>query len=115
MKLHLCYMEKRIHKKQNKQQKILLKKKNIGESLPSFKIKKEDILNGKNIIDLVASTNLFSSKSEIRRAIKNKGIKMNNKTVEDDKYIVSINSFGSGKIIKLSHGKKNHVIIKLVN
>ena len=94
--------------------KNTFEKKNIGESLPSFKIKKEDILNGKNIIDLVASTNLFSSKSEIRRAIKNKGIKMNNKTVEDDKYIVSINSFGSGKIIKLSHGKKNHLILKLI-
>ena len=62
---------------------------------------------------MVVKANLLSSKSEVRRTIKNKGIKLNNITVEDDKLNVSLDNFDSKKILKLSHGKKNHVILKL--
>ena len=50
----------------------------------------------------------------MRRTIINKCIKLNNETVENDKLNVSIDNFNNNKILKLSHGKKNHVIIKLV-
>jgi tyrosyl-tRNA synthetase len=46
--------------------------------------------------------------------IKNKGIKINNETVEDDKLTVTLNNFNQDNSIKLSHGKKNHVILKIV-
>ena len=46
-----------------------------GDELPIIKIKKNQINNGLNIIDLSVKTNLFSSKSEIRRTIKNSGLK----------------------------------------
>ena len=82
--------------------------------MPSININKDEITKGVNIVDLVVSSNLLTSKSEVRRTIKNKGIKINNETIEDDKKIISINSFNSNNFIKLSHGKKNHVIIKIV-
>ena len=94
--------------------KNTFEKRSIGDDLPSININKDEITKGVNIIDLVVTSNLLTSKSEVRRTIKNKGIKINNETIEDDKKIISINSFNSNNFIKLSHGKKNHVIIKIV-
>ena len=88
-------------------------KGSVGDDLPSIIIKKEKIKNGINIIDLVISSNLLTSKSEIRRMIKNKGIKINNDPVKDDKLNISLENFNKESILKLSHGKKNHVIVKI--
>ena len=71
--------------------------------------------SGMNIIDLVLQSELFVSKSEIRRTIKNKGIKLNNNTVDDEKKIISFSNFEGKDYLKLSHGKKKHVIIKITN
>ena len=94
--------------------KNTFEKKSIGEDLPSIKIKKEKLINGINIIDLVIASNLSISKSEVRRMIKNKGIKINNETVENDKLNVSLKNFNQNNFLKLSHGKKNHVILKII-
>ena len=94
--------------------KDTFEKRSIGESLPLVNIKKKELTNGINILDLVIAANLLSSKSEVRRMIKNKGIKINNETVEDDKLTVTLNNFNQDNSIKLSHGKKNHVILKIV-
>ena len=99
--------------KAEKTAKNIFEKGSIGDDLPVININSNDISNGLNIVDLVVTANLLSSKSEVRRTIKNKGIKLNNITVEDDKLNVSIDNFDSKKMLKLSHGKKNHVILKL--
>ena len=88
--------------------------KSIGDDLPSITFKKEKVINGINIIDLVLAANLSNSKSEVRRMIKNRGIKINNETIENDKFNVSLNNFDKKNFLKLSHGKKNHVILKVV-
>ena len=88
--------------------------KSIGDDLPSIIFKKEKVINGINIIDLVLAANLSNSKSEVRRMIKNRGIKINNETIENDKFNVSLNNFDKRNFLKLSHGKKNHVILKVV-
>ena len=88
-------------------------KGSVGDDLPLITIKKEKIKNGINIIDLVITSNLLTSKSEVRRTIKNKGVKINNNPIEDDKFNISLENFNEENILKLSHGKKNHVIIKI--
>ena len=85
----------------------------VGDDLPTVKIDKEEIKKGINIVDLVISSNLLTSKSEVRRAINNRGIKVNNETIENDKENISINNFNNENYLKLSHGKKNHIIIKM--
>ncbi len=69
--------------------KNTFEKKSIGEDLPSINLKKEEVINGINIVDLVITSNLLNSKSEVRRMIKNKGIKINNIPVANDKFNVS--------------------------
>jgi tyrosyl-tRNA synthetase len=101
--------------KAEKTAKNIFEKRSIGDDLKTVLIKKQIIDQGVNIIDLVLQSELFISKSEIRRTIKNKGIKLNNNAVEDEKKIISFSDFEGKDYLKLSHGKKKHVIIKIIN
>ena len=88
--------------------------RSVGKDLPTIKIKKNDITNGINILDLIILTKLCSSKGEVRRAIKNSGIKINNETIADENKIFYKNNFDQDNSIKVSHGKKQHVIVKII-
>ena len=85
----------------------------IGEDLPTLKIGKKEIENGVNIIDLVVLSKLLVSKSEVRRTIKNRGIKINNETIKDQNLQILLKDFKNQNFLKVSLGKKKHVIIKM--
>jgi len=77
-----------------------------GENLPNTKI---DISNiGNDVVNLVSIIDKNLSKSEIRRLIKSNGIKINNKTISDDKFKISSELLNKINFIKLSIGKKKH-------
>ena len=95
--------------------KNIFEKGSICDDLKSVEIKIKLIEDGINIIDLVNFTDLFVSKSEIRRAIKNKGLKLNNITIDDEKLIVSKDQLDNKNYFKLSHGKKKHILLKFTN
>ena len=86
----------------------------IGKSLPVVKIKKSVTVSGINILDLVLQTKLANSKSEIRRMIENNGLKINNEVVTDKTKIINQNDFDQDNNMKVSHGKKQHVIVKII-
>ncbi len=86
--------------------KSTFKENSTGEHLPSVKIGSN--LIGKNIISLIENINNDLSKSEIRRLIKNNGIKIDNQKIEDEKLLISKKLFESKGFIKLSVGKKRH-------
>ena len=87
--------------------------KGLGLNLPEIKIKLSDIKKGVDILDLLSNNNILPSKSEARRAIANKGIKINNILVLDEKRIISLKDF-ENKSLKVSHGKKKHYVIKII-
>ena len=88
--------------------------KSIGENLPVVKIKKNIIMNGINVLDLTIQTKLSNSKSEVRRMIKNNGLKINNELINDEKKIINQKNFDKDNNLKISHGKKQHVIVKII-
>ena len=88
--------------------------KSIGKNLPVVKIKKNIIKTGVNILDLVLQTNLANSKGEIRRMIKNNGLRINNEVITDETKIISQNNFNEDNSLKVSHGKKQHIIVKII-
>ena len=94
--------------------KNTFEKKSIGDDLPTVKIKKEKFVSSINIVELVVMSNLLNSKSEVRRMIKNNGIKINNNNVENDQLNITLTDFNNQNFLKLSCGKKNHVIIKII-
>jgi len=94
--------------------KKTFKDKSVGKDLPTIKIKKNQIDNGINILDLVLLTKLGNSKGEVRRMIKNNGLKINNETISDENKIFYEDSFNQNNGMKVSHGKKQHVIVKII-
>ena len=88
-------------------------KGNIGKNLPSVNLSKGTLKNGVNILDFIVITKLLNSKSEVRRVIKNRGIKINNSVVDDDKLNVNL-SFFVNNVCKISFGKKKHLVVKLI-
>tara|TARA_B100001939_G_scaffold219831_1_gene189209 strand:- start:108 stop:1331 length:1224 start_codon:yes stop_codon:yes gene_type:complete len=91
--------------------KSTFKENSSGENLPSLNINKE--LLGKSIIDLIEFVSNDLSKSEIRRLIKNNGIKIDNEKVLDERFTIDNKIFKEKGFIKLSIGKKKH--FKIVN
>ena len=86
----------------------------IGGDLPTLKIKKNSMTNGISIFDLVLQTKLANSKGEIRRMMKNNGLKINNQVLTDESKIINVSDFDQDNNMKVSHGKKQHVIVKIV-
>tara|TARA_A100001388_G_scaffold259636_1_gene227086 strand:- start:465 stop:1700 length:1236 start_codon:yes stop_codon:yes gene_type:complete len=83
----------------------------IGSDLPIIKIKRKDIADGINLLDFLSQNKIFPSKSEARRAIANKGIKINNLVIQDEKKFIVIGDFIK-ETMKLSFGKKKHYLVK---
>ena len=84
----------------------------VGQNLPVIFIKDSLLKNGINIIDFINDIKILNSKSEIRRAINERGIKINDKLVTDEKKIISKNELNKD-YIKVSYGKKKHYKIQL--
>ena len=55
----------------------------------------------------------MNSKSEVRRAIKNNGIKINDLLVQDEKRKLSFTDFKDNNM-KVSFGKKKHYLFELI-
>ena len=85
----------------------------LGSNLPSIKVDSKELNNNLNIIDLVILTKLEKSKSEIRRLIKGNAIKLDDKVVLDEKFIIKNNLF-EDNYFKLSIGKKRHIKIEII-
>ena len=83
------------------------------DNLPSVEIEKKLITNDYNIIDIVLFSKLETSKSEIRRLIKGKAIKINNEIINDENFKIT-SSIINSKFFKLSIGKKRHIKINLI-
>ena len=86
----------------------------MGKNLPEIKISKLELKDGLSIIDILATKNILESKSEARRAIKNNGIKLDGKTISDEKTLINNDSFKNSNTIKISYGKKKHYILKFI-
>ena len=83
------------------------------DNLPSVEIEEKLITNDYNIIDIVLFSKLETSKSEIRRLIKGKAIKVNNEIINDENFKITPSIMNS-KFFKLSIGKKRHIKINLI-
>ncbi len=83
----------------------------VFEGVPTFEVSKEEILQGINIIDLLAEkTQILASKGEVRRALKENSLSVNKEKVKED-YITSAESLLNEQYILVQKGKKNYFII----
>jgi tyrosyl-tRNA synthetase len=78
-----------------------------AEGLPTVSAKLPD-----GILNLAVAAGLAASNSEARRLITNNGLKLNDAAVSDPKLTVDMSALNSDGVLKLSSGKKKHVLIK---
>lgn len=83
----------------------------VFEGVPTFEVSKEEILQGINIIDLLAEkTQILASKGEVRRALKENSLSVNKEKVKED-FVTSNNDLLNTQYILVQKGKKNYFII----
>ena len=85
----------------------------LGADLPEIKVKSSEISKGINLLDFLSQNNILQSKSEARRVITNKGLKINNVVLLSANKILHQEDFDKG-ILKISYGKKKHYLIKII-
>ena len=85
----------------------------LGSELPEITIEYKNINKGVKLIDFLSDNNIMTSKSEARRAITNKGLKIDNVIVVDENKILQLSDFKKN-IFKISYGKKKHYLIKII-
>jgi len=64
------------------------------------------------ILNLAVAAGLAASNSEARKLIANNGLKLNDLAVSDPKLLVDASALNSDGVLKLSSGKKKHVLVK---
>lgn len=83
----------------------------VFEGVPTFEVSKEELLQGINIIDLLAEkTQILASKGEVRRALKENSLSVNKEKVKED-FVTSSNDLLNSQYILVQKGKKNYFII----
>jgi tyrosyl-tRNA synthetase len=88
--------------------------RNLIEELPSSEIKISDLENGVSMVEFLEKTNLFSSRSDIRRAIVENSVSINSKKIDEEK-IVNHGDIIGNRIILVKRGKKKHFVFEVVS
>jgi tyrosyl-tRNA synthetase len=84
----------------------------IAENLPSVEISRRELEAGIGVLALFVKAGLVASNGEARRQIKGGGLRLNDVAVSDEKMIVKPAELTPEGVIKLSLGKKRHILLK---
>jgi tyrosyl-tRNA synthetase len=82
--------------------------------LPTLELAHASLAVGTPLADLLAQAGLAASKGEARRLIKGRGVRINDRPVEDEWAMVGTADADAEGIIKLAAGKKRHALIKII-
>ncbi|HZA01377.1 MAG TPA: tyrosine--tRNA ligase [Hyphomicrobiaceae bacterium] len=80
----------------------------LAEGLPTYTLK---IGDGVGLLKLFVDAGLASSNTEVRKAVANNAISINDVKISDPGYVVTDMDFVGG-LAKLSFGKKKHVLLR---
>jgi tyrosyl-tRNA synthetase len=84
----------------------------LAESLPTVEIPRGELEAGIGVLNAFVKAGLVASNGEARRQIKGGGLRVNDDAVTDEKMALSAASLTPEGVIKLSFGKKKHVLIR---
>jgi tyrosyl-tRNA synthetase len=87
----------------------------VAENLPTVEVPRAELEKGLGVLTAFAEkTGLVASNGEARRQIKGGGLKVNDAPVADDKMTLGLKDLTPEGVIKLSLGRKKHVLLKPV-
>jgi tyrosyl-tRNA synthetase len=86
----------------------------LGASLPTVEVPRADLKAGIGVLAAFVKAGLATSNGEVRRAIANNAILVNDARVTDDKATIGEADVTAEGVVKLSLGRKRHVLLKPV-
>jgi tyrosyl-tRNA synthetase len=86
----------------------------LASDLPTIEIRRADLDAGLGVLTAFVKAGLVASNGEARRQILGGGLKVNDEAVASDKAVLKLSDAATGGVIKLSLGKKKHVLLKPV-
>ena len=87
--------------------KQIFKNKSLSEDMPTLNLSNEDVQNGALLSDLIVQMKYANSKSESRKLIRGKGVKLNGKIVENELQLLDYDQITQFENV-ISVGKKKH-------
>jgi tyrosyl-tRNA synthetase len=85
-----------------------------SDNLPTIDVPRDDIASGIGLLAAIVKAGLAASNGEARRHVQGNAIRLNDELVSDDKRILSANDVTNDGAIKLSLGKKKHILLRPV-
>ena len=86
----------------------------IAASLPTVEVKRAELKKGVGVLNASLLAGFVQSTGEARRQIKGGGLKVNDEAVSDERRLLTLSDLTEDGVIKLSLGKKRHVLIRPV-
>jgi tyrosyl-tRNA synthetase len=86
----------------------------LATDLPTIEIPESDIRNELSVLAAFVTAGLVKSNSEARRQVQGGGVRVNDQVVSDDKAKLRLSDVTGDGVIKLSLGKKRHVLLKVI-
>ena len=84
----------------------------ISENLPTVEISGAELEGGSGVLALFVKAGLVASNGEARRQIKGGGLRVNDAVVSDEKMVLTPANLTPEGVVKLSLGKKRHVLLR---
>jgi tyrosyl-tRNA synthetase len=84
----------------------------IAENLPTIEISRAELDAGAGVLALFVKAGLVASNGEARRQIKGGGLRVNDVAVTDEKMVLKSTDLTPEGVIKLSMGRKRHVLLR---
>jgi tyrosyl-tRNA synthetase len=84
----------------------------IAENLPKIELPRAELEAGLGVLAAFVKAGLVSSNGEARRQIKGGGLRINDIAAADEKMILTLGDLTPEGVIKLSIGRKRHVLLK---
>ncbi len=86
----------------------------MAQGLPTVEIPKADLEAGLGILNAFVTAGLCASNGDVRRNIKGGAVRINDKAEQNDKRQLGLTDVTADGVIKLSLGKKKHVLLQPV-
>lgn len=83
----------------------------VAEEIPSFRVAKNNLENGINIVELIVNGGVVKSNSDARRAIKGNALGINKQKIKSHETIINSDELLHGKYIMIENGKKHKFML----
>ncbi len=83
----------------------------LADTLPTVEVSGAELDAGIGLLSLLVTAGLAASNGEARRHVQGGAVRLNDQPVSDDRLLVSSAALANG-VLKLSVGKKKHVLVR---